>query len=151
MAVIGVNSTGFDRLVSPRFYCQMIDQRRFRAIRQEYLQKSFEQRRNNANSVLLSACRGDLKMDPILWLPMTPVERSRLLRWRLGWLPGGPPKPCIYHLFELLTRTHATESLHIHRRLYMPRPVADPLSFLLNLFPTSRKKPTGKNRSKHIA
>lgn len=24
MAVIGVNSTGFDRLVSPRFYCQMV-------------------------------------------------------------------------------------------------------------------------------
>ncbi|CAO0793330.1 unnamed protein product [Mucor circinelloides] len=82
---------------------------------------------------------------------MTPVERSRLIRWRLGWLPGGLPKPCIYHPFELLTKTHATECLHIHRRLYMPRSVADPLSFLLNMLPASRKKPTDKNRSKHIA
>ncbi len=55
--------------------------------------EQIDQRRNNANSVLLSACCGDLKMNPILWLPMTPVERSRLICWRLGWLPGGLPKP----------------------------------------------------------
>ncbi|KAG0769884.1 hypothetical protein G6F26_009180 [Rhizopus arrhizus] len=110
-----------------------------------------EQRRDNTNSVLLSACRVDLKVDPILWFPMTPVERSRLLRWRLSWLPGGLPKPCIYHPFDLLTRTHATECLHMHRRLQMPQSIPDPLSFLLNKLPTSRKKPTDKNRSKHIA
>ena len=45
---------------------EQIDKRRFRAIRQEYLQNSLEQRRDNTNSVLLSACRVDLKVDPIL-------------------------------------------------------------------------------------
>ncbi|KAG1150279.1 hypothetical protein G6F37_000107 [Rhizopus arrhizus] len=129
---------------------EQIDKRRFRAIRQEYLQKSLEQRCDNTNSVLLSACRVDLKVDPILWLLMTPVERSCLLRWRLGWLPGGLPRPCIYHPFDLLTRTHAIECLHMHRRLQMPRYIPDSLSFLLNKLPTSRKKPTDKNRSKHI-
>jgi hypothetical protein len=33
----------------------------------------------------------------------------------------------------------------------MPRSIPDPLSFLLNKLPTSKKKPTDKNRSKHIA
>ncbi|KAG1403013.1 hypothetical protein G6F60_005320 [Rhizopus arrhizus] len=72
---------------------EQIDKRRFRAIRQEYLQNSLEQRRDNTNSVLLSACRVDLKVDPILWLPMTPVERSRITikspplgRKLLSWL-----------------------------------------------------------------
>ena len=54
-------------------------------------------------------------------------------------------------LFDLLTRTHAIECLHMHRRLQMPQSIPDPLSFLLNKLPTSRKKPTDKNRSKHIA
>ena len=39
----------------------------------------------------------------------------------------------------------------MHRRLQMPRSIPDPLSFLLNKLPTSKKKPTDKNRSKYIA
>lgn len=42
------------------------------------------------NKALLAACRSDLGIDPILTLPATRKERSRLLRWRLGWLPGRP-------------------------------------------------------------
>jgi hypothetical protein len=60
---------------------EQIDKRCFRAIRQEYLQNSLEQCRDNTNSVLLSACRVDLKVDPILWLPMTP---SNVVAYSVG-------------------------------------------------------------------
>ncbi|KAI7902339.1 uncharacterized protein BX663DRAFT_510784, partial [Cokeromyces recurvatus] len=39
----------------------------------------------------------NLIIDLILWLPMIHNERSRTIRWRLGWLPGGIPKACPYH------------------------------------------------------
>ncbi|KAG1520629.1 hypothetical protein G6F51_014725 [Rhizopus arrhizus] len=61
---------------------------------------------------------------------MTYAERSRVIRWRLGWLLGGIPQPCTYHPNVMLTRSHATEYLHMHRRLQMPRTEADTLSFL---------------------
>ncbi|KAI9474297.1 MAG: hypothetical protein EXX96DRAFT_621933 [Benjaminiella poitrasii] len=58
---------------------------------------NLEPRRDGPNSKLLSACRFTLTVDPILWLPMPNIERSRTLRWHLGWLPGGQPQPCLYH------------------------------------------------------
>jgi hypothetical protein len=88
---------------------------------------------------------------PILWLPMSYIERSRLIRWRMDWLPGGRPKPCIYHPHDLLTRSHAITCLHMHHRLLMPSTVSNPLSYLLNLLPTSRKKPNIQRRSKYSA
>ncbi|KAI7904529.1 uncharacterized protein BX663DRAFT_530093 [Cokeromyces recurvatus] len=57
----------------------------------------FHQLRGKTHSVLLSACRHNLIIDPILWLPMTHSERSRTIRWRLGWLPRGIPKACLYY------------------------------------------------------
>ncbi|KAG1152166.1 hypothetical protein G6F37_001390 [Rhizopus arrhizus] len=128
-----------------------LDQRKFKAIRQDYLQESFENCRTDTNSILLSACRPQLVVDPILWLPMSYIERSRLIRWRMGWLPGGRPKPCIYHPHDLLTRSHAITCLHMYHRLLMPSTVSDPLSYLLNLLPTSRKKSTIQSRSKYSA
>ncbi|KAG0737612.1 hypothetical protein G6F57_002804 [Rhizopus arrhizus] len=128
-----------------------LDRRKFKAIRQDYLQESFENRRVDTNSILLSACRPQLIVDPILWLPMSCIERSRLICWRMGWLPGGRPKPCIYHPHDLLTRSHAITCLHMHHRLLMPSTVSDLLSYLLNLLPTSRKKPTIQPRSKYSA
>ncbi|KAG1257368.1 hypothetical protein G6F68_009337 [Rhizopus microsporus] len=112
----------------------------FKAIYKTYLEDNLDTRRSTSNSVLFSVCRPNLGLDPILWLPMTYAERSRVIRWRLGWLPGGIPQPCIYHPNVMLTRSHATECLHMHRRLQMPRTEADPLSFLLNQLPNKRKK-----------
>lgn len=43
--------------------------------------------RNGA--VPFTACRPQLGVDPILWVPMTRTDRSRCLRWRLGWMPSG--------------------------------------------------------------
>ncbi|KAG0987177.1 hypothetical protein G6F29_002696 [Rhizopus arrhizus] len=112
----------------------------FKAIYKTYLEDNLDTRRSTSNSVLFSVCRPNLGLDPILWLPMTYAERSRVICWRLGWLPGGIPQPCIYHPNVMLTRSHATECLHMHRRLQMPRTEADPLSFLLNQLPNKRKK-----------
>lgn len=40
--------------------------------------------------VLPKACRSKLAVDPILYIPATRTDRSRLIRWRMGWLPGRP-------------------------------------------------------------
>ncbi|KAG1322633.1 hypothetical protein G6F62_010134 [Rhizopus arrhizus] len=111
------------------------DSRAFAGIRKQYLEDNLDDRRNSINSVLLSSCRPTLGIDPILWLPMSNTERSRIVRWRLGWLPGGAPKPCIYHPNDMFTRSHAICCLHMHRRLQMPLTVPDPLSFLINKLP----------------
>lgn len=42
--------------------------------------------------MLLASTHSTFQVDTILWLPMTHSERSRVLRWRLGWLPGGKQK-----------------------------------------------------------
>ncbi|KAI9483403.1 MAG: hypothetical protein EXX96DRAFT_478968, partial [Benjaminiella poitrasii] len=85
-------------------------------------------------------CKPTLSTVPILWLPMTQTERSRVLRWRLGWLPGGKPKPCPYHPATHFNLTHAIGCLHMHNRLYLPVTVKDPLSFLLNHLPVNKPR-----------
>ncbi|EIE90780.1 hypothetical protein RO3G_15491 [Rhizopus delemar RA 99-880] len=59
-------------------------------------------------------------------------ERSCALRWRLGWLPGGKPKPCLYHPNNGFIRTHSIKYLDMHRHLQLPISVKDPMSFILN-------------------
>ncbi|KAG2215015.1 hypothetical protein INT45_014334, partial [Circinella minor] len=41
--------------------------------------------------VLIKACCSKLGVDSIFFLPMTSRERSRLLCWQMGWLPGARP------------------------------------------------------------
>lgn len=48
----------------------------------------------SSKQVLANACRPILGIDPILFLPATRTDRNRLLRWRLGWLPG-KPQDCV--------------------------------------------------------
>ncbi|KAI9486516.1 MAG: hypothetical protein EXX96DRAFT_604650 [Benjaminiella poitrasii] len=57
-----------------------------------FLRNYLKSRHNGLNSKLLSACRPTLTVDPILWLPMSYIERSRTRLWRLGWLLGGQPQ-----------------------------------------------------------
>ncbi|KAI9258359.1 hypothetical protein EDC94DRAFT_613525 [Helicostylum pulchrum] len=66
---------------------------------------------------------------------MTRSKRSRVLRWRLGWLPGGKPTECAYHPYQNWSRHHAFECLNVHERLYLQLTVSDPISFLLNRLP----------------
>ncbi|OAD81228.1 hypothetical protein PHYBLDRAFT_161851 [Phycomyces blakesleeanus NRRL 1555(-)] len=58
----------------------------FRQFKTDQLQLS-------SNQVLFLACHPLLEVDPILFLSATRVERSRLVRWKMGWLPG-TPKDC---------------------------------------------------------
>ncbi|KAI7905353.1 uncharacterized protein BX663DRAFT_469294 [Cokeromyces recurvatus] len=73
------------------------------------------------HSKLLSHCRNNLIVDPILTIPMTRSERFRCVRWRLGWLPLGKPKACPFHPNELFTRSHSFSCLHMHNRLQIPQ------------------------------
>ncbi|KAG1535107.1 hypothetical protein G6F46_010932 [Rhizopus delemar] len=86
---------------------------------------------------LLSHCRNDLIVDPILRIPMTRSERSRCVRWRLGWLPLGKPQSRPFHPNELFSRQHSFSCLDMHNRLQMPKSIDDPLSYLLNLLPST--------------
>lgn len=89
-------------------------------------------------AVLLRACRPTLGIGPILWLPMTRQERSRCLRWRLGWMPSGKPWPCRNcPTGDHFSRQHAIFCLWTHSRLQIPIIIIDPISFVLNKLPTS--------------
>ncbi|SAM07489.1 hypothetical protein [Absidia glauca] len=67
---------------------------------------------------------------------MLKVDRSRLARWRLVWLPGGKPKPC--RCGFNLTKTHVIRCLQLHSRLAIGWKLShDPLPFLFNRFPSS--------------
>ncbi|CEP10074.1 hypothetical protein [Parasitella parasitica] len=114
----------------------------FRSVRNQFLSDHFQDSYANSNSILLSFTRPTTQVDPILWLPMTCSERSRVLRWRLGWLPGGKPKECILHPGHNWSRRHVYECLSVHDRLYLPRSIEDPISFLLNLLPLHKLRPT---------
>ncbi|KAK4513149.1 uncharacterized protein ATC70_012943 [Mucor velutinosus] len=89
--------------------------------------------------VLLSACRPSLMVDPILYLPMSVFDRSRILRWRMGWLPARPV-PCRCGAPHA-SRNHLLECLGVVSKLlftddplgagYLP----NPLDFWLNRLP----------------
>ncbi|KAG2189607.1 hypothetical protein INT46_001803, partial [Mucor plumbeus] len=63
-------------------------------------------------------CRPTLGIDPIMYLPMTNHERSRLLRWRMGWLPG-KPQACrnCNQLNTLTTQHHVVACYQINENL----------------------------------
>ncbi|KAG1168596.1 hypothetical protein G6F70_006051 [Rhizopus microsporus] len=109
--------------------------RSLKAAKRRFLQQNLEIRQRCRDSKLLSNCRRSISLDPILWLPMSKSERSRCIRWRLGWLPGGKPRPCPKHPTQLLSKKHAISCLDMHQRLFMPETIRDPLSFLLNILP----------------
>lgn len=89
------------------------------------------------HSKVLSWCRNEPIIDPILRLHMTRSKRSRCIRWRLGCLPHGKPQVWPFHPNKLFTRIHSLSCLNIHNRLQMPKSIDDPLSYLLNLLPTT--------------
>ncbi|SAL98890.1 hypothetical protein [Absidia glauca] len=66
-------------------------------------------------STLLQQCRPKRGIDPILHVPMDRRHRSRLIRWRLGWLTGGFPRLCACgHLSWRVTwNNHKTEASNI--------------------------------------
>ncbi|KAI9481362.1 MAG: hypothetical protein EXX96DRAFT_566416 [Benjaminiella poitrasii] len=51
---------------------------------------------------------------------MSYIERSRTLRWRLGWLPGDRLQPCLYYPNAHFSRSHTIHCLHIHPHIFLP-------------------------------
>ena len=97
-------------------------------------------RPNVTAPVLLSACRPKIMVDPVLYLPMTVFERSRIVRWRMGWLPARPVA-CRCGAPHA-SRTHLFSCLNVASRLTFSGKVPggpNPLDYFLNLLPT--KKP----------
>ncbi|KAG1638458.1 hypothetical protein G6F44_008811 [Rhizopus delemar] len=82
------------------------DTRSFKAAKRRFLQQNLEIRQQCRTSKQLSHCCRSISIDPILWLPMSKSERSRCIRWRLGWLPGGKPRPCPKHPMQQLSKNH---------------------------------------------
>ncbi|KAG1039288.1 hypothetical protein G6F43_012546 [Rhizopus delemar] len=121
-----------DTLLS-RLLCYIRRSNNKRALKQiqvQFRRDNLCQNRSSRNSTLLSLCRPIISLDPILWLPMTRIERNRCVRWRLGWLPGGTPRPCSFHPSQTLTKSHSIHCLNMHRQLQLPETIVDPRSFL---------------------
>ncbi|OAD72629.1 hypothetical protein PHYBLDRAFT_169751 [Phycomyces blakesleeanus NRRL 1555(-)] len=111
------------------------------AIRSFLNQGLFLQR---SQQILLSACRPSLGVDPILWLPMTNYERSRFIRWRMGWLPGRP-QPCSCGL-HTTSRHHVIECTGAAIRLHLYSTVQpNPIDYVLNMLPLKKPKNNKNN------
>ncbi|ORE13203.1 hypothetical protein BCV71DRAFT_279023 [Rhizopus microsporus] len=59
---------------------------------------------------------------------MTRNDRSCVLHWRFGWLPGGKRKPCLYHANVGFTH------------LQLSSTIEDSLSFILNQLPSKKAR-----------
>jgi hypothetical protein len=92
-----------------------------------------------APPVLLNACRRELKVDPIMYLPMSHYARSRLRRWRMGWLPARRVG-CHYCGADHASRSHLIVCLDVARRLGVPSSsLPNPLDFFLNTYLPEKK------------
>ncbi|KAG2206796.1 hypothetical protein INT45_009302 [Circinella minor] len=92
-------------------------------------------------NILISACRLQIGVDPILWLPMTARERSRLIRWRMGWLPGKPQR-CSNCSNTCTSRHHLIDCLDVASVLGVdPSCKPNPIDFLLNRLPRRQPSP----------
>ncbi|KAI8328742.1 hypothetical protein BC941DRAFT_476806 [Chlamydoabsidia padenii] len=84
----------------------------------------------------LKHCCDSLKIDPILKVPTQKVVRSRLIRWRLGWLFDGKSQSC--RCGYSLNKGQVITCLLLYARLSLDRHLTqDPLSFVLNRLPQS--------------
>jgi hypothetical protein len=107
-----------------------------RKVIRSYRQQVVDDTRSKSDApVLLMACRPKLGVDPILTLPMSLLERSRLIRWRMGWLPARPV-PCRCGASHA-SRSHLLRCLNVASRLGVPVDSSpNPLDFVLNQLPT---------------
>lgn len=65
----------------------------FRQLQKQFLIEGHQLKLQEKHVKLLSHCRGALLVNPILTLPISKTERSRCLRWRLGWETPSLPLP----------------------------------------------------------
>ncbi|KAI9250928.1 hypothetical protein BDA99DRAFT_425116, partial [Phascolomyces articulosus] len=97
---------------------------------------TFKKSLSQPNNKRISACRPYITIDPILWLPMTPKDRSRVVRWRIGFLPGKPVQCWCQRDGALTAISHLMECFCVHSLLGVPITITiDPISYILNKFP----------------
>ena len=108
----------------------------------QLLDREFQVSLNRRGSKLLTAYRHYLRIDPIVWLPMKYSQRSRLIRWRLGWMPNGHASSlcCNCNNNQHLSHKHVVSCFNVHTNLKIPYVVADPISFVLNSLPTKQPR-----------
>ncbi|KAI9260127.1 hypothetical protein EDC94DRAFT_641160 [Helicostylum pulchrum] len=78
-----------------------LDIKQFYSLSTIFLDQEFQNLYTGSDSMLLASTHSTFQVDTILWLPMTHSERSRVLRWRLGWLPGENPISFLLNLLPL--------------------------------------------------
>ncbi|KAG1060868.1 hypothetical protein G6F41_012588 [Rhizopus arrhizus] len=106
-----------------------------------YRQDQFHSFLQSTPQVLIRACRPVLRVDPILYLPASRADRSRLIRWRMGWIPG-KPAPCSCGLGDT-SRSHLMVCTLVPSALWCCLPVPPPdyvghhIDYVLNLLPVS--------------
>lgn len=104
----------------------------------------FKDIHSSTTFTFLKACRPTFGIDPVLLIPATRTERSRVLRWRFGWLAGGKPHDCVCTL-DHTYRDHynRNECPAIPPYLWDALPMAPPdvhiIDHALNLLPTNLK------------
>ncbi|KAI8979623.1 hypothetical protein BDF20DRAFT_800994, partial [Mycotypha africana] len=106
-------------------------------------------RTNPPPPVLLSACRSQLGIDPILYIPMSIFDRSRLIRWRMGWLPARPAGCTRCHAPHA-SRSHLLQCLSVSARLNLPPTIEpNPLDYFLNTYLPTKKPSTSPAERTH--
>ncbi|KAI9480729.1 MAG: hypothetical protein EXX96DRAFT_594862 [Benjaminiella poitrasii] len=95
----------------------------FRQYCRTFLQQNFTFTLQQRYNKLFSCCRPSLSLDPILWVPMYPIERSS-------------PRLCLCGIHKL-TKQHIIRCLHMHLSLHQPLEMEDPTSCILNRLPHS--------------
>jgi hypothetical protein len=107
----------------------------------EYRQVELEALRQS--HILVHGCRPEIGIDPILLVPATRRERSRLLRWRLGWLPG-KPRDCRCGI-DHTSRRHLMECpllpQHLWQALPYPSDGSNHLDFAISQIPANINHP----------
>lgn len=99
-------------------------------------QIAFDAFLSSTTQTLITHCRPKISVDPILLVPATRQERSLLVRWRLGWLPG-TPKDCPCNE-DRTSRHHFFLCRAIPSELWSSLPAAtdhSPIDLALNSLP----------------
>ncbi|KAG0852483.1 hypothetical protein G6F16_013877 [Rhizopus arrhizus] len=82
--------------------------------------------------VLLSACRPSIGIDGMFFIPMLLSDRSRILRWRMGWLPARPIDCSCGPIHA--SRAHLLSCLRVAERLNLPADIKpNPLDYHYSL------------------
>jgi hypothetical protein len=118
----------------------------FQQYYQDHFDKHMAQCKLSGKKVLLRACRPcTSKPDPVLFLPMTTVARSRLVRWRLGRFTSMSREECPCQDFgALISRNHFLTCRAIDPSLFDSLPRAPPgvnrIDHAISSLPSNPKK-----------